>query len=132
MMTSEEAVILDPNCEPCVIRTSCGDFEVDVDAQSEEDRKDVLEMIRAWLGKNVQAMLSAQAALSECKKKTPSWQPTIAVTLHSDDYGDGMYVTIGLEITPDTVEVQHWEGTTGEDVHVFYIGTIEPIESEEE
>jgi hypothetical protein len=43
-----------------------------------------------------------------------------------------MYVTIGLEITPDTVEVQHWEGTTGEDVHVFYIGTIEPIESEEE
>jgi len=132
MMTTEDAVILELNCEPCIIRTSCGDFEVDVEAQSEEDRKDMLELIRAWMGKNAQALLAAQATLSECARKIPSWQPTIAVTLHSDDYGDGTYVAIGLEITPDTIEVQHWEGATGEDVHTFYIGTIEPIDAGEE
>jgi len=127
-MSIENTAVLDDTCDPPIIRTRHGGFELDIDARDDEERKALLESVRSWFGKNVQAMLEAQVALAECAKKAGKWVPTIAVMVTSDDYGHGMYVAIGLEIYPDRVEVQHWEGTTGEDTHVFYLGTIERVE----
>jgi len=131
-MGTEDAAVLDDTYDPPIIRARQGSFEVDIDARDDEERETLLETVRSWLSKNAQAMLEAQTALAECAKKVGKWTPSIAVTLQSDDYGHGMYVALGLEIYPDRVEVQHWEGTTGEDTHVFYLGTIERVEKSPE
>jgi len=131
-MSIENTAVFDDTCDPPIIRTRQGSFEVDISARDDEERKALLENIRSWLSKNAQAMLEAQTALAECAKKAGKWVPTIAVMVTSDDYGYGMYVAIGLEIYPNRVDVQHWEGAIGEDTHVFYLGTIERIEETHE
>jgi hypothetical protein len=130
-MDTNDAAVLDTEYDPPIIRTRHGSFEVNINVEDDEERKEVLEALRGWLGKNVQAMLETQAALVECSKKIRKWQPSISITLESEDCGHGLYTTLGIEIHPDSVELQHWEGETGEDVHVFYLGSIDPVDEED-
>jgi len=78
-------------------------------------------------------MLAARKALRECAKMTKSVgrSPTISVPVKSEDYGNDMFVTLGLEIGADSIDIEHWEGKTGEDLHIYYVGTIEVIDDEE-
>jgi hypothetical protein len=130
-MSSDDTAVLDTEYDPPIIRTRHGSFEANINVDDDEERKDALEVLRDWLSKNVQRMLEAEAALQECVKKTGKWQPSISVTLESADCGHGLYTALGIEIHPDSVEVQHWEGETGEDVHVFYLGTLDPVDGED-